>query len=60
MKEEERQKREHIWTGIRMAKEAKKGGGDRRIGLAMAKGGAGELPGACDGQTWGWVKDEVS
>lgn len=47
--EEERQKREHIWTGIRMAKEAKKGGGDRRIGLGMATGGAGELSGACDG-----------
>lgn len=39
--EEERQKREHIWTGIRIAKEAKKGGGDRRIGLALAIGGAG-------------------
>lgn len=58
--EEERQKREHIWTGIRTAKEAKKGGGDRRIGLVMAKGGAGELSGAFDGWTWGWVMDDVS
>lgn len=29
---------EHIWTGIRTAKEAKKGGGDRRIGLTPAEG----------------------
>lgn len=35
-----RQRREHIWTGIRTAKEAKKGGGDRRIGLTVAMGGA--------------------
>lgn len=47
--EAESQEREHIWTGIRTAKEAKKGGGDRRIGLATAMGGAGELTGACDG-----------
>lgn len=38
--EEDRQRREHIWTGIRTAKEAKKGGGDRRTGLAAAVGGA--------------------
>lgn len=37
--EAERQRREHIWTGIRTAKEAKKGGGDRRIGLTMDRGG---------------------
>lgn len=41
--EEDRQKREHIWTGIRTAKEAKKGGGDRRIGLVAALGGAEKL-----------------
>lgn len=58
--EAERQRREHIWTGIRTAKEAKKGGGDRRIGLAMATGGAGELSGACDGWRWGWARVEVS
>lgn len=39
--EGERQKREHIWTGIRTAKEAKKGGGDRRLGLAPATGAGG-------------------
>lgn len=47
--EAERQRREHIWTGIRTAKEAKKGGGDRRIGLVTALGGAGEPSGVCDG-----------
>lgn len=47
--EEDRQKREHIWTGIRTAKEAKKGGGDRRIGLATAVGGAEEPSEARDG-----------
>lgn len=45
----ERQRREHIWTGIRTAKEAKKkGGGDRGIGLAMAKGGV-MVGGDCGG-----------
>lgn len=33
-----RERGEHIWTRIRTAKEAKKGGGDRRIGLVMATG----------------------
>lgn len=58
--EGERQKREHIWTGIRTAKEAKKGGGDRRPGLAPATGGGG----AGAGVRWaevgadGWVMEE--
>lgn len=55
--EGERQKREHIWTGIRTAKEAKKGGGDRRLGLAPATGG-GVAVRWVEVVAGGWVMEE--